>query len=47
MWDTALVELEKGTPAEIAARIQAGVTNDDRKQWQQGTPAEWALDRWR
>jgi hypothetical protein len=44
LWDTALVELEQGTPAEIAARIQATVTGEDRQQWQQGTPAEWALE---
>ena len=42
--DTALVELEQGTPAEVAARIQAAVTSDDVKQWQQGMPAEWALE---
>jgi len=44
LWDTALVELEQGTPAEIAARIQAALTSDDVKQWQQGSPAEWALE---
>lgn len=44
LWDTALVELEQGTPAEVAARIQAAVTSDDVKQWQQGMPAEWALE---
>ena len=44
LWDTALVELEHGTPAEIAVRIQVGVTGNDRQEWQQGTPAEWALE---
>ena len=44
LWDTALVELEPGTPAEIAARIQATVAGEDSQQWQQGTPAEWALE---
>ena len=43
LWDTALVELEEGTLTEIAARIQAGLTDNDGKQWQQGRPAEWAL----
>ncbi len=33
-----------GTPAEIAARVEATVTGDDRQQWQQGTPADWALE---
>jgi hypothetical protein len=36
--------LEQGTPAEIAARIQAVVTSDDIQQWQQGTTADWALE---
>jgi hypothetical protein len=44
LWDTAFVELEQGTPAESAARIQATVTSEDRQQWQQGSPAEWALE---
>ena len=44
LWDTALVELEEGTPTEIAERIQAGVTDEDRQQWQQGTLADWALE---
>jgi hypothetical protein len=44
LWDTALVEFEEGTPAAIAARIQAEVTSEDLQQWQQGIPAEWALE---
>ena len=44
LWDTALVELEEGSPTEIAKRIQGVLTSDDVKQWQQGTPAHWALE---
>jgi nuclease S1 len=44
LWDTELVGLEEGTPSEVAARIQAAMTDNDRQQWQQGTPAEWALE---
>ena len=44
LWDTALVELEQGTPAEIASRIQSTVTVEDRQQWLQGTAADWALE---
>src|SRR5919112_454099 len=44
LWDTALVEIEQGTPGEIAGRIQTTVTVEDRQQWQQGTPADWALE---
>jgi hypothetical protein len=43
-WDTALVELEQGTPSEIAARIEAASSGDERQQWQQATAADWALD---
>jgi hypothetical protein len=44
LWDTALVELEQGTPTEIAARIQAALPDNEVKQWQQGTAADWALE---
>ena len=44
LWDTALVELEQGTPSEIAGRIQGAVTSEDRQQWQQGTAAHWVLE---
>ena len=44
LWDTALVELEEGTSAEIAKRIQANVTEEDRQQWQHGIAADWALE---
>ena len=29
------------------ARILAVVTTEDRQQWQQWTPADWGLNRWR
>jgi hypothetical protein len=34
LWDTGLVELEEGTPAEVAGRIEKAVTDEDRNQWQ-------------
>ena len=37
LWDTVLVELEQGTPAEIAQRIQAMVSSNEVQQWRQGT----------
>ena len=36
LWDTALVELEQGTAAEIAARMQAVVTDQDRSNGSKG-----------
>ena len=44
VWDTALVELEEGTPTEIAEQIETTVSSQDRQQWQQGIPSEWALE---
>jgi hypothetical protein len=35
LWDTGLVKLEPGTPAKIAARIQAAVSSEDL-HWQKG-----------
>ena len=32
LWDTAIVQLEQRTPAEIAARIKSSVTADEREQ---------------
>ena len=44
LWDNGFVELEEGTPAEIASQIEEAVTDDDRKQWQGSTPEQWALE---
>ena len=44
LWDTGFMELEEGTPAEVAARIEKGVTDEDRKQWRNSTPEQWALE---
>jgi hypothetical protein len=39
-----LGELEEGTPAEVAARIEMAVSVDEREQWQGGTSEQWALE---
>jgi hypothetical protein len=44
LWDTGLVELEDGTAVEVAVPIAPAVTEDDRKQWQEGAPEQWALE---
>ena len=36
--------MEEGTPAEVAARIESGLTEAERIQWQGGTPEQWALE---
>jgi hypothetical protein len=44
LWDSGFIELEEGTPAEIASQIEKAVTDDDRKQWQGSTSEQWALE---
>jgi hypothetical protein len=41
------VELEEGSPAEVAGRIEKAVTDDDREQWQGRTPESGPWSRWR
>ncbi len=45
LWDakTKIIELdEQGSSAEMAVRLDEGVTPDDRQAWKSGTVAEWA-----
>ena len=40
-WDTNLVEMETGTAEEVAQRLAANITNEERSAWQSGNPKEW------
>jgi hypothetical protein len=40
-WDTDLVEMEPGNEEEIAQRLTANLTAEDRLKWQAGDPTEW------
>ena len=40
-WDTDLVEMEPGSPMELAERLAAIVTKEDRLRWQSGGPVQW------
>jgi hypothetical protein len=40
-WDRDLVELENGTDEEIAGRLTANLTENDRLKWQAGRPKQW------
>lgn len=40
-WDTDLVEMEPGSPAEVAQRLGAAITSEDRLRWQRGGPVQW------
>jgi hypothetical protein len=44
LWDNAFVELEDGTSREVAARLDQAVTPEERREWQRGTAADWALE---
>ena len=40
-WDTNLVEVETGNEEEIAARLSANLTEEERHKWQTGGPEQW------
>jgi nuclease S1 len=40
-WDTNLVEMETGTDEEIAKRLTANLTEEERFKWQAGDPTQW------
>jgi hypothetical protein len=40
-WDTNLVELETGTEEEVAKRLTANLTEEERLKWQAGDPTQW------
>ena len=40
-WDANLVELETGTEEEIAKRLVANLTQEERLKWQAGDPIQW------
>ncbi len=40
-WDTDLVELETGKEEEIAKRLTANLTDEDRLKWQADDPKQW------
>ena len=42
LWDTGLIETEKGSASEIAKRLDEQVSAEDRKSWEGGTPTDWA-----
>jgi len=45
LWDTSMIEAkEQGSSAEIAERLNEGVTPIDRQAWQGGTVSEWAVE---
>ena len=40
-WDTDLVEMETGNEEEVAKRLTANLTKEERLKWQTGDPRQW------
>ncbi|HJX11183.1 MAG TPA: S1/P1 nuclease [Candidatus Binatia bacterium] len=40
-WDLDLVEMEGGSAEELARRLGAAVTEEERLRWQSGGPVQW------
>ena len=40
-WDTDLVEMETGTEEEVAKRLTANLTEEERLKWQAGDAGQW------
>ncbi len=42
VWDGYLVQPLGRSPKEITARLEHAITPNERRQWERGTPADWA-----
>ena len=42
LWDTGLLDTEKGSAKTIAARLDKEFSADEEKSWEAGSPKEWA-----
>jgi hypothetical protein len=40
-WDQDLVEMEQGSAEEVAERLGASLTEEERLKWQAGDPKQW------
>jgi len=41
LWDTGMLETEKGTAQAMAKLLDEGLSTDDQTAWQTGTPTDW------
>jgi nuclease S1 len=46
-WDINIVEMEEGTAEQIAKRLEAGTTMEERTEWQSGDPKTWTDESFR
>jgi len=42
LWDSRMLDPESGTPQAMAKPLDEGVSTDDQRAWQAGTPTDWA-----
>ena len=46
-WDINIVDMEVGSAEQIANRLEAGTTVEERTQWQSGDPKTWTDESFR
>jgi hypothetical protein len=46
-WDINIVEMEQGTAEQMAKRLEAGTTMEERIEWQSGDPKTWTDESFR
>jgi hypothetical protein len=43
-WDVEFVERLGTDPRQVAGTIAAGISDEQRREWSQGTPADWVME---
>ena len=46
-WDINVVEMEEGSSEQIAKRLEASTTKEERTEWQSGDPKTWTDESFR
>jgi S1/P1 Nuclease len=46
-WDINIVDMEVGSAEQIANRLEAGTTVEERAEWQSGDPKTWTDESFR
>jgi nuclease S1 len=46
-WDINIVDMEVGSAEQIASRLEAGTTVEERTEWQSGDPKTWTDESFR
>ena len=46
-WDINIVEMEEGSPEELAKKLDESITQNERSEWQSGDPKTWTDESFR